>query len=484
MLTEVLVLGSGSRSNAAAWYPDTTPADDEFSLTLEDSGIIPASVVEGSWWDSEADKKSGMQPNGNRVCTKLGTFPCVLSPRTALHGSMIAPTCKDSSTNCINSLFAIIDGKRVEANFLGYQNEQSFSGFTSIGLKGTGGTISLWDIPGAEHQGGATTYAVAVGYNFNFYDGKFNPYQFTALILPYLEVASESANDVGFTPSDNNGKPWVSFSGPARGCAWSRKGTCGQQHKFTEGQRFGLELKFEKYFTSWFRARLGSPDVGIENAGDGSNLITVSGAPVLAPVFAYTVKTSQMSERLKQVLRADGFPRLQGAWGISNTRDISFQMVDLFRPLIKDTSPGEASAWSFSNLHIGYNHPCMTRRDQVMGIVSTNSMVYQPGPPDYSKGFLNYEVSGMHYLSGGQDLALGSYDLLIRSSVARCLYGYLQAPLSGTVSVVNDKGRKVFATTTVSEKNGWLKLSAKGFTFSKKTIKIKITKAKPKKKKR
>jgi hypothetical protein len=43
---------------------------------------------------------------------------------------------------------------------------------------------------------------------------------------------------------------------------------------------------------------------------------------------------------------------------------------------------------------------------------------------------------------------------------------------------VNDKGAKTTATTVVSEKNGWLKLAAYGFTFSKKTIKVKITKKK------
>jgi hypothetical protein len=44
---------------------------------------------------------------------------------------------------------------------------------------------------------------------------------------------------------------------------------------------------------------------------------------------------------------------------------------------------------------------------------------------------------------------------------------------------VNEKGRKEFATTTVSEKKGWLKLSASGFTFSKKTVRVKFAKAKP-----
>jgi hypothetical protein len=85
----------------------------------------------------------------------------------------------------------------------------------------------------------------------------------------------------------------------------------------------------------------------------------------------------------------------------------------------------------------------------------------------------------MHYLPGGTELNLGTYNLIMRSDVARCLYGFSQAPLSATISVLNEQGTKTTATSVVSEKNGWLKLAAYGFSFSKKTIRAKITKAKP-----
>jgi hypothetical protein len=67
----------------------------------------------------------------------------------------------------------------------------------------------------------------------------------------------------------------------------------------------------------------------------------------------------------------------------------------------------------------------------------------------------------------------------MRSDVARCLYGFANAPISATVSVVNNKGQKSTATTIVSERNGWLKMAAYGFTYSNKTIRVKVTKAKP-----
>ena len=105
-------------------------------------------------------------------------------------------------------------------------------------------------------------------------------------------------------------------------------------------------------------------------------------------------------------------------------------------------------------------------------------MIYNGGIPQFRNGFLNYEVAGLHYQPDGTTKVQGSYDLVMRSEVARCLYGFSRAPLSATISVVGD-GDKSIATTIVSERNGWLKLAAYGFTFSKKTIRAKITRAKP-----
>jgi hypothetical protein len=69
---------------------------------------------------------------------------------------------------------------------------------------------------------------------------------------------------------------------------------------------------------------------------------------------------------------------------------------------------------------------------------------------------------------------LGTYDLLIDSEIARCLYGFTSAPVSATVTIVGTGDQNV-ATTIVSEQDGWLKLAAYGFTFSEKEIQVKIT---------
>jgi hypothetical protein len=81
----------------------------------------------------------------------------------------------------------------------------------------------------------------------------------------------------------------------------------------------------------------------------------------------------------------------------------------------------------------------------------------------------------LHYGPDGKTPNLGTYDLVLRSDAARCLYGFSSAPVSATVSIAGADGSQSVATTVVTEKDGWLKMKAAGFTFSEKQIKVKIT---------
>ena len=87
-------------------------------------------------------------------------------------------------------------------------------------------------------------------------------------------------------------------------------------------------------------------------------------------------------------------------------------------------------------------------------------------------------MASPHFDSQGK-LQIGTYDLAIRSDVARCLYSFTDAPVQASLSIVYaDGGEGQKATTVVSEKSGWLTLSAKGFTYSSPTVKVKLTQEK------
>jgi hypothetical protein len=104
-------------------------------------------------------------------------------------------------------------------------------------------------------------------------------------------------------------------------------------------------------------------------------------------------------------------------------------------------------------------------------------MGFEGRSPAFSNGYLNYKVTGLHFMPDGVTPVQGTYDLLMRSDAARCLYGFTNAPISATVSVTGGDTSSV-ATTVVSEKNGWLKMAAYGFTFSQKTLTVRMTQAK------
>jgi hypothetical protein len=47
--------------------------------------------------------------------------------------------------------------------------------------------------------------------------------------------------------------------------------------------------------------------------------------------------------------------------------------------------------------------------------------------------------------------------------------------VQASVSVINSSGEQQITTSTLTEKNGWLRLSVKGFTYSSPTLRVKLT---------
>ena len=110
------------------------------------------------------------------------------------------------------------------------------------------------------------------------------------------------------------------------------------------------------------------------------------------------------------------------------------------------------------------------------GVVSTNATQYISGPPtfDTANQSLDYKVAAPHYLSNGKEFQ-GSYNLEISDTLARCLYGFTDAAISATISVVAVDGTSRIATTSIRDVGGFLRLSAAGFTFSSPTIRVKLS---------
>jgi hypothetical protein len=147
-------------------------------------------------------------------------------------------------------------------------------------------------------------------------------------------------------------------------------------------------------------------------------------------------------------------------------------------PALGDKAQALPSAWvvqTMSNYQVSDQiQKCLNQTDSLAGIVTTNAAEYLDGPPVYDKvnRALDYKVAATHFEPDGTTVFRGSYDLIMSSKVARCIYGFTNAPVNATISVTSENGENNVATTVISEKNGWLSLGAYNFTYSSPIIRV------------
>ena len=214
----------------------------------------------------------------------------------------------------------------------------------------------------------------------------------------------------------------------------------------------------------------------VERINDKNNRLIVKGSAVSTPNFA-VVKRSDSLNPTEAKLAAD-FGYSKGAVMADPAQPEIFDYVDYWRNYLNDIAPYSTTSWGIESTTWTSDNRCLSDTTRVLGVVATNAMGYDGNAPKFVDGFLNYRVTGFHYSADGIKPNLGSYDLVMRSDAARCLYGFSNAPVSAIVSISTTDGATNVATTVVSEKDGWLKMKAAGFTFSEKTLKIKITQPK------
>jgi hypothetical protein len=248
--------------------------------------------------------------------------------------------------------------------------------------------------------------------------------------------------------------------------------------QFADNFPIKLDLELPKTLSGWFQGRIDSPEVTVSSLGAKTSSVQITGTPIVVPA---TNKALELNAPENQALlgqRDFDWARTTGSFGYVGVTGGMWepnQGTDTFNkwaPFLDKKARGSISMWSIS--HFNVSSSCMNATDGLQGLVTTNAMVYQPNTPSFESGFLKYKVAGVHLDQDGK-LVLGTYNFIMKSSVARCLYGFSKAPISGTISVTSSEGQENVAVTSVTERDGWLKLSALGFTFSSPTISAKLT---------
>lgn len=420
------------------------------------------------------------------MCTDATKGNCGGYKSKRLHGGAILPICEDVVENCVESLWVYKEGAEPsQAKFLNNIEGYKTEGNEKLGIP-RGSTTALFESESTPHSGG-NNYAVIASIAW----GKL-PSENLVLESFDLRVAAVSEVDypgaeisipdncVAPKGSENAGHRGVCGGWTRQGCVYSLQDRCGSDQKFSEATRIGVTLRLTNKMTGWLRGRIKDPIFSVKKLDEKYNLVSIDASPVNVPRLYTQYKTKDIPKsRISDQGTTWGTDWDLLTYSYQADSKAGVEVVGTLRKVANDTSSGETNLWTVSSFDSSYKR-CLSSRTQLQGIVTTNAMAYMGTEPEFKGGTLNYKVSGMHFLADGKTEATGTYDLVMRSSTARCLYGFSKAPIYGSVSVRSASGEKKLATTVVGEKNGWLKLAAYNFTFSSPSIQVKLTQKKPK----
>ncbi len=432
----------------------------------------------------------GTQRNGTEVVHLLcgSIFDETCSAAYAISGwNHLSPCIEPITTNCISSMYAIDSSdNRVEGRFVKFVTTKSKYEYPASDVnnlpqgRSQGG---IWELPGVTHSGGNDQYYVSTNLQLgiNKVSGKkittekFYFSSFGATISPVKEILG---NYNQIEPSDGFAFGIPKSDGP-NSCVMTGGGVCYLPQEFPKEYRFGLKVLLATKIKGWFHGRVFQPVVEVKSEGLGQT-ITLEASPLQIPTLYERVNTSEIGSDFRTFLSGErSFAVSDSYFMPGNSGKEALDMAGYWLPLVKDKASTSEMVWSVRTLSgeqdSDYSR-CLNNTNELTGIVTTNSLVYSAGPPTYNKaeGSLDYKLLSPHFSATGE-VATGTYDLVLSSDVARCIYGFSKAPIQAVISVVGGDGENKVATTLVREKNNWIMLSAKGFTFSSPTVRVKLS---------
>ena len=487
------------------WTPTAYPQGDGWrSLYIQDNSALnrePSRIM------GETEDNSGQRPI-TYLCETVDSPECVKAP-TISANAFLQPCSAVITNNCIESVWALSpDGKKISATSpVAYPAAMkwNFKGNLALNLP-EGGSPAVWTIPGATHGGGTTDYMVQVftssflnkSENSKVAGQQFVTERLTVAINPVKLITGQYLQQVVEDSSKSQNGRGSGIGHPSidewRYCAMIDDGSCMQKQAFPKDYKFGLKIKLAKKITGWLHGRIASPNVVIETAANKGQTIQVEAEPVQVPVIGEWFKWEELSQPIKDYISAG---KVQGGQGrlldrneptgtfqemLEPAGEPAIEAMKLWLPQVKDKASASPTQWTFHNLQAGELQgasPCIQKATDLAGFVTTNAGAYSAGPPTFNKSTqsLDYKVISPHYTSKSE-VALGTYDLRIRSEIARCIYGFTNAPIQASITILSEDGSQKTATQVINEKNGWMSLSARGFTYSSPTIRVKLSQAK------
>jgi len=434
----------------------------------------------------------------------------------------VLPMCSGGSDiNCITAITATdAQGKELEVkspSVFPKENPQAFSGNLGLNVPQGSGAV-LVSIPGAKHAGG-DSYLVKT--TLTSQRSKGAPYFPAPSLGASISAVKIIDGDFFDIVTDTNTARYDSIGRIVVGntqtknidpqasklCLAASLTQCALPYTMPKDITFGFSLRLSTSLSGWLHGRMRNAVIDYKRDGTTTNL-TVKGTPITVPLVDVWAKSSDLSDThvntyLKQQWSGEarhypptpqnmGLPIADSEKTRAGMQNISFKHVNtnftstamsnflLWLPLAKDKASAMPTEWRIGTMFErgeGKVGECLAKVNGLAGLVTTNSTMYIDGPPTFQNGFLDYKVASTHYEADGTTVFKGTYELIMSSTVARCIYGFSSAPVSATVSITSENGEPSAATTLVNEKNGWLTLAAYNFTFSNPTVRVSLSQA-------
>ena len=433
----------------------------------------------------------------------------------------VIPYCQaEIDTNCVVD-FGVINssGVRTSAKFsryFPYKAQNQYLGNNSLQLP-SGYAGSIFEIPSAPHDGGTSYYVAATlqgGGSSTSGFGK-NPWSFAARVYPVQLQPDQGSGmdpnnlvDAGYSLNNrgrsDGSKYWGTAAPGFNGhqfCVANavHEGLCAARFAFPADLRFYLKVRLQQNLAGWMHGRIANPEISVNKVGTNSELEVIAdpvAVPVVYKMYNYQDMPAELKSKYDVTTGNYLSPSVSGEPGGRSgpstdplkrnviieseaSSPIGMEQLKLWLPYVNDQAAALLSYWSVRSLgswEMNGANRCFSDNSNITGIVTTNSTQYSAGPPAFeaNSGVLNYKVASPHFTTK-HEVFKGTYDLIMRSDVARCVYGFSNAPVKADISVTSADGSAQVVSTTLNESNGWLHLSANGFEFSAPQVNVKLT---------
>ena len=508
----------GADSISEQWA--TLPAPGAGYIGYEANEAAFANTEASTWINFTSDNgKADGKVTKVAICNTGSEDGCTYSVYSYYRA--VLPVCVDASDiNCISEIFATdANGSKLavgSAAVFPENNPQAFAGNKALNVpRGSG--AALVSIAGAPHAGG-DKYLIKTTLSAKRTDDQttFQTPRLSASITAVKIIEGDFfdlATETNTAKYDRVGRIQVGSTQtkqgidarPSKLCVAASTTQCALPYSMPKEISFGFSLRLNTNLSGWLHGRMKNAVIDYSTVNGVTNL-TVNANPISVPVVDVWSKSDDLSDahvaaylpqfwggeamHYPETTENRGLPIAESEKTREGMKNVSFKHINgsfskssmdnflLWLPIAKDRAAAMPTQWRLGTMTENGSGPvreCLDKEKTLAGVVTTNSTMYIDGPPVFEDGMLDYKVASTHYEADGVTLFKGTYELIMSSTVARCIYKFTSAPISATVSITSENGEANTATTVISEKNGWLKLGAYGFTFSSPTVRVKLS---------